>query len=218
VRRSEGRLLWSRLPVRSPILSPSRRPEDDTMRTIIASSTALLIVFAAAAAQRPPRRRTPSSIARNRVSAAWSRLHPGRSRSGSPRNLELAFSTVEVQDSGGAGVDQGKPRIDPAHPSVMRVAVRPLPPEPTRCTGACCRSTPTRPRGELQLPRRVAVKAAACASRPAEHRRGRSARDRGRGLLPQRRALLRAQAPHGRGRQGCAALQWPAHRRACHVP
>ena len=42
------------------------------------------------------------------------------------QDLEPAFSTVEVQNSTGARVDQGKPRIGPAN--VMRVGLKPLPP------------------------------------------------------------------------------------------
>ena len=42
------------------------------------------------------------------------------------QNLEPAFSTVEVQNSTGGRVDQGKPRIGPAN--VMHVGLKPLPP------------------------------------------------------------------------------------------
>jgi methionine-rich copper-binding protein CopC len=42
------------------------------------------------------------------------------------QDLEPAFSTVEVQNSAGARVDQGKPRIGPGN--VMRVGLKPLPP------------------------------------------------------------------------------------------
>ena len=90
------------------------------MRTIIATSTALLIIFAAAAAQ---------------AHAFLDRAEPrvGSSVPAAPRqvslwftqNLEAAFSTVEVQDSAGARVDEGKPRIER---NVMRIAVKPLPP------------------------------------------------------------------------------------------
>jgi len=93
------------------------------MRTLIATSTALLIVFGAAAAQ---------------AHAFLDRAEPrvGSSVPTAPRqvslwftqNLEPAFSTVEVQDSSGARVDQGKPRIDSANPSLMHIAVKPLPP------------------------------------------------------------------------------------------
>ncbi|MGA2129763.1 MAG: copper resistance CopC family protein [Xanthobacteraceae bacterium] len=93
------------------------------MRTIIASSTALLLVMAAVSAQ---------------AHAFLDRAEPrvGSSVAAAPRqvslwftqSLEPAFSTVEVQDSAGARVDQGGPRVDPAHPSVMRIAVKPLPP------------------------------------------------------------------------------------------
>jgi copper resistance protein C len=93
------------------------------MRTIIASSTALLIILATGTAQ---------------AHAFLDRAEPrvGSSVPAAPRqvslwftqNLEPAFSTVEVQDSAGARVDQGSPRIEPGHPSVMRIAVKPLPP------------------------------------------------------------------------------------------
>jgi copper resistance protein C len=42
------------------------------------------------------------------------------------QELEPAFSTVEVQNSAGARVDQGKPRIGPGN--VMRVGLKPLAP------------------------------------------------------------------------------------------
>ena len=41
------------------------------------------------------------------------------------QNLEPAYSTAEIQDSAGARVDQGKPRIAGAQ---MHIAVKPLPP------------------------------------------------------------------------------------------
>jgi hypothetical protein len=40
------------------------------------------------------------------------------------QNLEPAFSSIEVSDSNGARVDQGKPKISA---STMRVGVKPLP-------------------------------------------------------------------------------------------
>ncbi len=89
------------------------------MRTIIAASTALLIIFAAAA----------------HAHAFLDRAEPrvGSSVAAAPRqvslwftqNLEAAFSTVAVQDSTGARMDEGKPRIER---NVMRIAVKPLPP------------------------------------------------------------------------------------------
>lgn len=42
------------------------------------------------------------------------------------QNLEPAFTTVEVQNSAGARVDQGRPRFGPAN--VMRVGLKALPP------------------------------------------------------------------------------------------
>jgi methionine-rich copper-binding protein CopC len=42
------------------------------------------------------------------------------------RDLEPAFTTVQVQNSAGARVDQGKPRIGPAN--AMHVGLKPLPP------------------------------------------------------------------------------------------
>ena len=42
------------------------------------------------------------------------------------QDLEPAFSTVQVQDSSGARVDQGGPRVGPRN--VMRIGLRRLPP------------------------------------------------------------------------------------------
>jgi copper resistance protein C len=91
------------------------------MRMIIAVSSALLVLVAA------------------EVGWAHAFLDHAEPRVGSsvatpPRQLSLwftqdlepAFSTVEVQNSAGGRVDQGKPRIGPAN--VMHVGLKPLPP------------------------------------------------------------------------------------------
>jgi copper resistance protein C len=44
------------------------------------------------------------------------------------QNLEPAFSTVQVQDDGGARVDQGKAQVDPANPAMLRVGLKALRP------------------------------------------------------------------------------------------
>ena len=91
------------------------------MRRLVAASSALFLLFGAEAA---------------RAHAFLDRAEPrvGSSVAVAPRQLSLwftqdlepAFSTVEVQNSAGARVDQGKPRIGPAN--VMRVGLKPLPP------------------------------------------------------------------------------------------
>jgi methionine-rich copper-binding protein CopC len=42
--------------------------------------------------------------------------------------LEAAFSTIEVVDQSGRRVDDGKATLDPADHTVLRVALKPLPP------------------------------------------------------------------------------------------
>jgi copper resistance protein C len=91
------------------------------MRIIIAVSFALFMLVATDAAQ---------------AHAFLDRAEPrvGSSVPTAPRqlslwftqNLEPSFSTVEVQNSGGGRVDQGKPRVGPGN--VMRVGLKPLPP------------------------------------------------------------------------------------------
>jgi copper resistance protein C len=91
------------------------------MRMIMAVSSALLTLVVAEAA---------------RAHAFLDHAEPrvGSSVATAPRQLSLwftqdlepAFSTVEVQNSAGGRVDQGKPRIGPAN--VMRVGLKPLPP------------------------------------------------------------------------------------------
>ena len=91
------------------------------MRRLVAASSALFLLFG--------------------FDAAWTHAfldhaepRVGSSVAAAPRQLSLwftqdlepAFSTVEVQNSAGARVDQGKPRIGPAN--VMRVGLKPLPP------------------------------------------------------------------------------------------
>jgi len=44
------------------------------------------------------------------------------------QNLEPAFSTVQVQDAGGARVDQGKAQVDRANRSVLHIGLKPLRP------------------------------------------------------------------------------------------
>jgi copper resistance protein C len=90
------------------------------MRTFIATASVLLLFTAEAA----------------RAHAFLDHAEPrvGSSVPTAPRqlslwftqNLEPAFSSVEVQNSAGGRVDQGKPRIGPAN--VMRVGLKPLPP------------------------------------------------------------------------------------------
>ena len=91
------------------------------MRRLVAASSALFLLFGAEAA---------------RAHAFLDRAEPrvGSSVAVAPRQLSLwftqdlepAFTTVQVQNSAGARVDQGKPRIGPAN--VMRVGLKPLPP------------------------------------------------------------------------------------------
>ncbi len=93
------------------------------MRMRVLASLALLALLEATAAQ---------------AHAMLDRAEPrvGSSVAAPPRQLSLwftediepAFSTVAVQDSSGARVDQGKPRTDPAHPTVLRVSLKPLGP------------------------------------------------------------------------------------------
>jgi methionine-rich copper-binding protein CopC len=91
------------------------------MRIISAVSSALLILVAAEVAwahafldHAEPRVGSSVATAPRQLSLWFT------------QNLEPAFSTVEVQNSGGGRVDVGKPRIGPAN--VMRVGLRPLPP------------------------------------------------------------------------------------------
>jgi copper resistance protein C len=91
------------------------------MRTLVAASSTLLVLFLAEAA---------------RAHAFLDHAEPrvGSSVASAPRQLSLwftqdlepAFSTVEVQNSAGGRVDQGKPRIGPAN--VMHVGLKALPP------------------------------------------------------------------------------------------
>jgi methionine-rich copper-binding protein CopC len=91
------------------------------MRRLVAASSALFLLFGAEAA---------------RAHAFLDRAEPrvGSSVAVAPRQLSLwftqdlepAFTTVQVQNSAGARVDQGKPRIGPAN--VMHVGLKPLPP------------------------------------------------------------------------------------------
>jgi len=91
------------------------------MRRLVAASSALFLLFG--------------------FEAAWAHAfldhaepRVGSSVAAAPRQLSLwftqdlepAFTTVQVQNSAGARVDQGKPRIGPAN--VMRVGLKPLPP------------------------------------------------------------------------------------------
>jgi hypothetical protein len=43
------------------------------------------------------------------------------------QKLEPAFSNVEVRDSDGARVDEGRAQVDPSDASLLRVALKPLP-------------------------------------------------------------------------------------------
>ncbi len=43
------------------------------------------------------------------------------------QKLEPAFSKVEVRDSNGARVDEGRAQVDPSDASLLRVALKPLP-------------------------------------------------------------------------------------------
>ena len=43
------------------------------------------------------------------------------------QKLEPAFSNVEVRDSNGARVDEGRAQVDPSDASLLRVALKPLP-------------------------------------------------------------------------------------------
>jgi copper resistance protein C len=91
------------------------------MRRLVAASSALFLLFAGEVVQ-----------AHAFLDHAEPRV--GSSVAAAPRQLSLwftqglepAFSTVEVQNSAGARVDQGKARIGPAN--VMRVGLKPLPP------------------------------------------------------------------------------------------
>ena len=90
------------------------------MRILVAASSTLLVLFLAEAA---------------RAHAFLDHAEPrvGSSVASAPRqlslwftqNLEPAFTTVEVQNSAGGRVDQGKPRISA---NEMRVGLKPLPP------------------------------------------------------------------------------------------
>jgi copper resistance protein C len=91
------------------------------MRMIIAASSALLTLVAAEAAwahafldHAEPRVGSSVPTAPRQLSLWFT------------QDLEPAFSTVEVQNSAGARVDQGKPRIGPA--DVMHVGLKTLPP------------------------------------------------------------------------------------------
>ena len=91
------------------------------MRMIIVVSSALLALVAAEAAwahafldHAEPRVGSSVPTAPRQVSLWFT------------QNLEPAFTTVEVQNSSGGRVDQGKPRIGPAN--VMHVGLKPLPP------------------------------------------------------------------------------------------
>jgi copper resistance protein C len=91
------------------------------MRMIIAVSSALLTLVAAEAAwahafldHAEPRVGSSVPTAPRQLSLWFT------------QNLEPAFSTVEVQNSAGARVDQGRPRIGPAN--VMHVGLKTLPP------------------------------------------------------------------------------------------
>jgi methionine-rich copper-binding protein CopC len=44
------------------------------------------------------------------------------------QKLEPAFSTVRVENSTGARVDQGKAQLDPDSRTVLRIGLKPLPP------------------------------------------------------------------------------------------
>jgi copper resistance protein C len=90
------------------------------MRMIIAISSALLTLVAAEAAwahafldHAEPRVGSSVAAAPRQLSLWFT------------QNLEPAFSTVEVQNSAGGRVDQGKPRIAA---NSMRVGLKPLPP------------------------------------------------------------------------------------------
>jgi methionine-rich copper-binding protein CopC len=92
------------------------------MRTTIAIAT-LLLAFGAVAAQAhafldraDPRVGSAVPAAPREVSLWFT------------QNLEPAFSTVAVQDSSGARVDQGKPHVDRGNPSVLHVGLKPLRP------------------------------------------------------------------------------------------
>jgi copper resistance protein C len=91
------------------------------MRMIIAISSALLTLVAAEAAwahafldHAEPRVGSSVPTAPRQVSLWFT------------QNLEPSFTTVEVQNSSGGRVDQGKPRVGPGN--VMRVGLKPLPP------------------------------------------------------------------------------------------
>jgi len=43
--------------------------------------------------------------------------------------LEPAFSTVRVENATGARVDQGKAQVDPDSRTVLRIGLKPLPPD-----------------------------------------------------------------------------------------
>jgi copper resistance protein C len=90
------------------------------MRMIIAVASALLILVAAEAAwahafldHAEPRVGSSVPTAPRQLSLWFT------------QNLEPSFTTVEVQNSAGARVDQGKPRIAA---NVMHVGLKPLPP------------------------------------------------------------------------------------------
>ena len=90
------------------------------MRTLVAASSALILLFAGEVVQAhafldhaEPRVGSSVAAAPHQLSLWFT------------QNLEPAFSTVEVQNSAGGRVDQGKPRIAA---NVMRVGLKPLPP------------------------------------------------------------------------------------------
>jgi copper resistance protein C len=91
------------------------------MRRLLAASSALLLLFGAEAARAhafldhaEPRVGSSVAVAPRQLSLWFT------------QDLEPAFTTVQVQNSAGARVDQGTPRIGPAN--VMHVGLKPLPP------------------------------------------------------------------------------------------
>jgi methionine-rich copper-binding protein CopC len=44
------------------------------------------------------------------------------------QKLEPALSSIEVRNSAGERVDQGRARVDPSNHSVLRIGLKPLPP------------------------------------------------------------------------------------------
>ena len=94
--------------------------ETKIMRTLITAVSVLLVVFGVIAAEA----HTSLDHAEPRVGSAVETA-PREITLWFTENLEPAFSTIDVRDTDGARVDQGKAQVNE---TIMRVDLKPLPP------------------------------------------------------------------------------------------